>query len=128
MAISQTIQWVALPNGSTGEGAERKLRLSVFVSPRLRADAGRDVLSSFPDFQNWPTTVAPLAFQVEVENGPTVPASIASPAPDPYLWTALFAPGTPVQSFSFDDFADRPLVTYSVREVLDYLKRRYAQV
>ena len=53
MALSQTLSWVALPSGVTGEGDERILRLSVFISPRLRTDEGQ-TLALFPDFLSWP--------------------------------------------------------------------------
>ena len=33
--MTQTIVWTVLPNGATGEPTSRRLRLSVFVSPRL---------------------------------------------------------------------------------------------
>src|SRR5215208_352766 len=127
---SQVVQWVALPNGVTGEGADRKARLSVFVAPRLRAVEQQALLGSFPDFLDWPNHVQPgeISFDVEIENGPRVHATTVSQPPEPTLWGALFASDTPVESFTFDDFADRPIVTYSVREVLDYLKNRYVEV
>jgi len=119
-----------LPNGVTGEGADRKARLSVFVAPRLRAVEQQALLGSFPDFLDWPNHVQPgeISFDVEIENGPRVHATTVSQPPEPTLWGALFASDTPVESFTFDDFADRPIVTYSVREVLDYLKNRYVEV
>ena len=52
---SQTIIWTALPNGISGTGADRKLKLSVFVSPRLKATQTEgDKLALFPDLLDWP--------------------------------------------------------------------------
>ena len=67
MAKKQTISFTALPNGVAPNG---KLRVSVFVSPRLWTDApaGTDVsLSEFPDWVNWPSTA--LTFGVTMKQG-----------------------------------------------------------
>jgi hypothetical protein len=124
----QRIQWVALPGGPLPDGG---LRVSVLVAPRLRTDerppgAAGPTLASFPDFLNWPGTVAATTFAVIV-GGATVPASIVGTA-DTDLWKALFPPETPVQPFAFDDYADRPFVTFSVRAVLGALRKAYAVV
>ncbi|WP_264668253.1 hypothetical protein [Arthrobacter sp. VKM Ac-2550] len=42
------------------------------------------------------------------------------------LWQALFVPATKVRAFAFADFADRPLVSYPVKEVLNHLRNRWA--
>jgi hypothetical protein len=129
MATSQTVDWIALPNGSIGDGAGQMLRLSVFVSPRLRGDTQHATLDAF-EFKDWAARVGPddLSFQIEVENAAPVLAARKGATPDAALWAALFAPDTPVESFTFDDFADRPLVTFSVGTVLSHLKRTYATV
>jgi hypothetical protein len=121
MATTQTIQWLALPNGLTGEGETQKIRLSVFVSPRLRADEQHATLQAFPDFLNWAARTQPdgLHFDLEIDNGVRLSAQTVSAPPDPRLWEALFAADTPVERHRFDDLADRPLITFSVKGVLD---------
>lgn len=127
MTTTQTIMWIALPNGYVGEGAERRLRLSVFVAPRLRSDAGTK-LALFPDFVDWATRMAAATFTVEVKGGPAVPATIVSEAPEPLFWSSLFGPDIPVRPFVFDDYADRPIVSYPVQEVLTYVKHVYTHI
>ena len=69
MNFIQTIVWTALPKEVTTRG----LILSVFVSPRLRVEAGDGEnpqirLANFPDFQDWPRTVTGKQFRVEFYN------------------------------------------------------------
>ena len=49
MTTTQTILWIALPNGYVGEAPDRRLLLSVFVAPRLRSDDGTTLAL-------WPTS------------------------------------------------------------------------
>ena len=51
----QTTLWTALPNGYSEDG--RSLRVSLLVSPRLEPDFDPH-LGSFPDFVDWPATLA----------------------------------------------------------------------
>lgn len=128
MTTTQTILWIALPNGYTSDGAERRLRLSVFAAPRLRSDAG-DKLALYPDFLEWADRHSPeeATFAVEVQGGPVVPATVVSERPDPLLWSSLFRDDIPVRPFQFDDYADRPIISYPVRDVLDFVKRVYRE-
>src|SRR5256885_8704702 len=52
---TQSILWTALPNGYSEDG--RSLRVSLLVSPRLEPDVDPQ-LKSFPDFVDWPATLA----------------------------------------------------------------------
>jgi hypothetical protein len=104
MPQQETI-WTVLPNGMSGAGASAKLRLSVFVSPRLRLDGSETgaTLDAFSDFRNWPARLASggLAIDLIVDDGTAAPAPAAivtTPAPDPALWTALLGPATAVAS------------------------------
>ena len=127
MTIQQQVQWVLLPAG-LGATPDR-LRLSVFVAPRLRTDETR-TLAPFADFLDWPSVVsaATTTFAVELPDATTVPATVVSPPPDSGLWRSLFGAGTPLTPFVFDDHADRPMVTYSTSDVLDFLRKAYARL
>src|SRR5262249_20577614 len=94
----QNIMWTALPNGLNAAGD--RLRVSVLVSPRLITSPAPDgTLREFPDFLDWPRTVAGLRFKVEFQGGPTASASHVTepgfPALDSPAWTALFDKRTP---------------------------------
>lgn len=128
MAQTETIVWVALPNGASLDTDGRTTaRLSVFVSPRLRGAAR---LGDFPDFLEWPRRLLDdeLSFSVAVDGGPVLPARLAGPPPDLALWQALFSAETPVASHKFDDYADRPIISYPVQEVLGFIKQVYREL
>lgn len=128
MTTVQNIFWIALPNGVITEGGIRHLCLSVFVSPRLRTDEGT-TLSHFPDFLDWGARMQPdqVKFTIEADNL-QVPATITSAPPSPDLWKALFTPETPIVPYEFDDFSNRPIVSYPVSSVQNYVKKSYQEV
>src|SRR5215216_620573 len=123
MPTTQTLLWIALPNGL---GDQHQLRLSVFVNPRLRTDEGT-TLALFPDFLDWATRMQPdqVTFTLHTDDGSQAVASIVSPAPDVALWQALFTPDIPVRPYEFDNYANRPIVSFPVANVLGYVKERY---
>ena len=132
--FTTTSIWAALPHGFTGPATARRLRLAVAVSLRLGCDPsappGTQVpLSSFPPgVQNWAQTVATLQFAVEVDNGPTTPASAVS-VPRPELWTALFPPAAPVRLYGgVDPLASRPVNTFPNATLANGLSKAYPQV
>ncbi len=127
MTVEQRLQWVALPNGASADGTQ--LRLSVFVAPRLRTDEGV-TLAPFTDFLDWPAVLnaAGVSFAVELDDGTSIPATVEGEAPESTLWTAFFGPATVLAPFAFERFADRPLVSFSVGEVIGALRRIYALV
>ncbi|WP_088546936.1 hypothetical protein [Paenibacillus aquistagni] len=128
MTTVQNIFWIALPNGVITDGETRYLRLSVFVSPRLRTDQGT-TLSHFPDFIEWAACMQPdqVSFAVEADNI-QVPARITSAPPDPALWRALFTSETRLEPYEFDDFTNRPIVSYPVSSIQSYVKTSYQEV
>ncbi|WP_036621686.1 tetratricopeptide repeat protein [Paenibacillus alvei] len=128
MTTIQHIYWIALPNGVVTDDGTRYLRLSVFASPRLRTDQDA-MLSHFPDFLDWAARMQPdqVSFTVEADNI-QVPATITSAPPNPELWKALFTPETRLAPYEFDDFTNRPIVSYPVSSVQSYVKTSYQEV
>ncbi|MGK7379758.1 hypothetical protein ACSFXN_18230 [Planococcus sp. 1R117A] len=134
MAINQHLLWMALPNGVQPGEDVKKLKLSVFVNPRLYTDQG-STLSIFPDFLKWGELMQPgnVEFSIEVDDGHAVhqvPADIASAPPDAVLWQTLFHPNIPVRPYQFkeDDLSNRPIVSFSVNQILNYIKDRYQNI
>ena len=124
MIRHQLVQWILLPNGLTAEGF---LAASVFVAPRLRPGEPA-TLTDFPDFADWPAALDGLQLELERADGVTeAPMSVAGSASGG-LWQAVFPPTTTVRAFTFDDLADRPLVSYPVDEVLSHLRERWASL
>lgn len=121
---NQTILWTALPNGIDRAGD--RLQLSVFVSPRLVATPtdGRTLLPT-PDLLAWPERIRNARFRVEFAGGPTVDAVFKTDVLKPELWRALFKQNTLVRSHHFDDFTDRRIISYPVRNLHQSIKEVY---
>jgi hypothetical protein len=129
--LKQTIVWTALPHrvdGTPDPGAT--VRLSAFVAPRLWNDDGtpKMQLSQFPDFLDWPGTVAGASFKVEFEGGPTLDASVTSATPESDLWAALFKPSTDVIPFEFEDLSGAEILTFSAVDVHQAIVDAYQNV
>ena len=125
MTTRQTLQWIAVPGGVLGDLLDGgRLRISVMVTPRLRTDDG-NTLAVYPDLLDWPAVLAATTFAVDVD-GVGVPAQPLGPTAESDLWQALFPADTPVTPYVFDDYADRPLVTFDVLGVAGQLRSLYA--
>ena len=126
MPTTQTLLWIALPNGIGDQG---QMRLSVFVTPRLRTDEGA-TLALFPDFLDWAARMQPdqVTFTLHTDDGAQAVATVVSDPPDPALWQALFTPDIPVRPHQFDDYANRPIVSFPVAHVIEYVKEKYQQL
>lgn len=127
---NQIVQWIFLPGGLTEDG---QLAASLFVAPRLRGDVDNDeslTLADFPDFVDWPAMVNgdQLNITLEREDGATEAPMQVTGGGSSELWKALFPSETPVHPFKFDDYADRPLVTYPLRQILDDLSSLWAKL
>lgn len=120
----QTITFTTLPNGVAPSG---KLRLSVFVSPRLWTDdpAGTKVdLSEFPDWLDWPATA--LTFQAAFGGATPVAATRVGDAPRSDLWQALFTPTSYLRPRAFEQaLTTTTIKSYKVQAVHQKLQSVY---
>ena len=116
----QSLLWTTLPNGYGDDGS---LRVSALLSPRLDSQVDAEELATFPDFVDWPATLAAATFVVRFG---AVSVAIggqdtASPSrlddrlgtPDSAVWTALFPKTTFVQGFAFKDLSNNRVLSYS---------------
>lgn len=122
--MNQVVMWTALPRGA----AEDRLRLAVFVSPKLDPGAGGGTLSLFPDFVNWPDVLNTLRFEVEIQGGHTFTAERVSNDADAKLWSDLFPADTTVKPFVFNDFSTRHLLSYPIGGVVDFITTLYTDL
>lgn len=123
----EKIIWTALPNGIAEDG---RLRVSVFVSPRLTTDGGEGTLEDFPNFSDWPSNVPPLRVAFE-EGSPGTRAERTGPEPSSHLWEALFGEGGRdafVRDYEFDDFTGRRIRSFPVEHIVRFLRDRYVSV
>ncbi|UCC64446.1 MAG: hypothetical protein JSV36_05140, partial [Anaerolineae bacterium] len=120
----EKVLWTALPYGYN---EDQRLRISVFVAPRLSNADGSDTLrklDEFPAFANWPERLEAIKFVVEFDSG-VIAEGIPEGAADPELWARLLPPETPVRPYTFKDHAKRNLHVFPVRGVLDFLQQTY---
>jgi hypothetical protein len=129
----QLLIWTALPHGIDTVG--HKLRLSVFLSPRLSGDSppAPDALlslSEFPNFLPWPANLEAGAVSFSVQcTGTEVAATIVrQDAPDASLWVSLFGGSTPVRPYvTPDDPTGRPVLTYAHAAVRAHVQDSFIQ-
>ena len=123
----QEVVWTTLPNGGNGQ----RLRLSVFVTPKLMTDekvAGQThpVLSQFPDFQSWARRRP--QFTVHFSGGQSVAAVRVSPDPDVALWELMFKPTAYVKAYEFPGLDKRIVRSYPTKHVLGFLTQEYRRI
>ena len=132
---TQTVIWTTLPNGlkkadQPSSTTKPTLKLSVIISPRLTSDKGTDTLApSFGDWLDWPSKIGAASFKVQFRDNPTLySARVVGDAAESGLWQALFKETTFLKSRVFEDFSNRPIRSYSVRDALTSLRTLYSQV
>jgi hypothetical protein len=117
---NETFIFVALPNGLA---ANNKLKLSVYLTPRLDHGA---TLAAFPDMLSWPQSIKAHGLKFEVACGAKHAAvSVDTSVLRPDIWQAIFAPDTFVEAYKFPDYASGLFVSYPTRQALGYLKYAY---
>ncbi|WP_219835384.1 hypothetical protein [Paenibacillus sp. R14(2021)] len=129
MTLTQDILWIALPGGVRAEDDKRYLRLSVFVNPRLRSDEGM-TLRQYPDFLDWGALMQPglSMFTVRLDDGTEVRSVVTSNPPDAVLWRAFFHEEIPVRPYQFEDYSNRPIVSFPADAILKDIKTCYQQI
>ncbi|UFR05971.1 Ig-like domain-containing protein [Streptomyces sp. Go40/10] len=131
--MPERVMWTALPNGLSGAEADRTMRLSVLVSPRLAIPgAASGVLGAFPDFggageQNWPSRMRTATFALELDGQVVADGLQPGNQLEPKLWDALFTADTPVRSTArFRDYSRHQFLSYPARALRDQVQRFYA--
>lgn len=132
----QTILWTALPNGYSKD--RRSLRISLLVTPRLEPDADPR-LKAFPDFVDWPATLAQSRFEVHFGAGPGVPIKGNQTAgrtriddrlglPDPTIWQALFPPKTLVSGYQWRDLSKHEVLSFPAADLDNKIRDLYSDL
>jgi hypothetical protein len=131
--LEQDIIWTALPNGVIERNGKKLLRLSVFVSPRLKPSSdGEGDLGHFPDFQNWTDKVRNMDFEVQLVNSgqsSTVKAEMEDPSLlNSKMWSKLFRMKAYIKPHELDDYSDQMIISYPVSDLATIIKQKYQYV
>ena len=126
----QSLIWTALPNGRTADG--RFVRLSLLVSPRLEPESANPELSSFPDFVDWPATLAKAVVNVHI-GGSTIALTTQQidtsiGVADSTVWRALLPPTTHVKSFRMTDHTATQVLSFDAVALHDTIRKVYASL
>ncbi|MRX42136.1 hypothetical protein [Agromyces kandeliae] len=117
--------FTALPGGRE----DGRLRVTVFVTPRLTvpAGAGQVPLAESEAFADWPRTVRDAGWEFELEGVGTFPGEFVDPhvEPDSELWMRLFG-DTAVGQATFQHFEESIVHSYPVEEVVRAIREVYA--
>ena len=134
----QTLIWTALPNGYTPDN--KSIRVSVLLSPRLNPETKPAELTSFPDFEIWPNTLAKSTFNITIGNTTvTIPGDqtagqnrvdtyLYQKGADPEIWQALFPGTTFVRGFEYKDLSSNNVLSYSTLSINDLVHKLYGKL
>ena len=116
----QTLTFVVLPNG---RAAGHKLRLSIYMTPRLE---GAATLQGFPDFLHWTAQVQQHGLKFTLASGAkTAVIGVDNTVLRPDLWDAIFQSTTYVEKFVVPDLDQHLFVSYPARDAATFLKYAY---
>jgi len=129
---TQTLLFTALPNGVASDG---RLRVSLLLSPRLDPQSSTGSLAQFPDFTDWPATLAQATFRLRFGVGEVSIDGLDTSAgsgvdhrfglPDSALWQAIFPENTSVSSHEFDDRSASKVLSYGTADLHERLRDLY---
>ena len=128
MPIEKRISFTALPNGVVDTPQGKKVRLSVFVSPRLTTNPPSTAeidLGDYGEWANWPDTA--VTFEVKFGGGPAVAATPVGDPPVAALWGMLFTGTTKLVPHAFDTALSQSKIpiTYPVKAVHQKIRDIY---
>jgi hypothetical protein len=133
---SQSLAWMALPNGLTQDGTG--IRVSVMLVPRLNPEGDQPQLESFPEWLDWPATLANATFEVayggvtaSVPSGQTVGADRVDDTiglADSTVWKALFGRHLLVRAGDYRDLTSKHVVSYETTGVANLVSSLYGSL
>ncbi|MBK6890752.1 MAG: hypothetical protein IPI59_01250 [Sphingobacteriales bacterium] len=121
--MHHTILFTIIPRGITTNSST--LPVSITVTPRL---FDGKYLGKFPDWLNWAQHIKQngLSFVIKAQNE-YFEAQVNTEPLQPELWEKLFNAHTPVTPYEFQDYSDRNVYSYPVRNALSIIKNTYQQ-
>lgn len=123
LPANQTLLLTVMPGPPSVVGDT--LPVSVVVSPRL---TGAPTLDAFADLLAWTSLLKNSGMELAIDaGGRTTDVAIDREPLRPDLWTSLFSARTRVDDYEFDDYSDRTVISYPVREAMLAVKAVYQE-
>jgi hypothetical protein len=128
MAIEKRISFTALPNGVIDTPQGKRVRLSVYVSPRLTTNPPSTAemdLGDYGEWANWPASA--VTYEVKFGGGAAVPATPIGDPPVAALWGMLFTGTTELVPHAFDSALSQTKIplTYPAKAVNQKIQEIY---
>jgi hypothetical protein len=116
----------ALPAGFVDDD---HVRVTVFVTPRVKPTGGDVLVPDLRLFGSWPQVVARLGLGLESDAGAVTVVGLdpGSPAPNEALWDLLFARAG-VEAHEFEDLSKLKVFTHPTSHLAARLPQLYAEV
>lgn len=122
---TQQILWTALPAGVQ----DGRLKITVFVSPRLFSNQAAPQLSNWPDWAKWPDAADQVRFEVHI-GGKQIPnGQLVRPEhPDAAFWPEIIPGSVRITPYSYPNLQDQPVWSYPVMNVVKQVTDLYVKV
>ncbi len=121
--MSQELIFTSLPHYRTEAGGKQYLKLSVFVSVRLKT-AKDSNLGAFPDILNWAEKILASTYQFRFNNGVTINAELIK-KPDAALFKDIFHSDIRMKGFMQEDLTVKRINSFPLKHVNDFLFKNY---
>lgn len=130
--VDQDIIFTALPNGFMEKDGKKHLKLSIYVSPRMKPSTPDEGdLSHFPDFQNWTDKVRNMKFKVQFTPDPAkaADAEVSNLSIlDQKMWSKIFRKDAYIKPYKFDDYSQQLIISYPVMDLASFIQQKYQTI
>jgi hypothetical protein len=124
--MSQEIIFTTLPHQKTEKEGKPYLKLSVFVSVRLKS-ASDATLANFDDILNWPDKILNAQFQFRLGDGTILDAELQKQKIDAALYKNIFHKDIRIKGFLQEDLTVKRINSFPMQHVKDFLFKNYIQ-
>jgi hypothetical protein len=120
---------MAVPYDVEQRDSKTFLKVAVCLTPRLQdINTADNKLSDYPEWVDWPATLANVGIGMEVQGQPIIPGTSLTPIdeqPDTISWKAVFQSNSLVRPFQYIPFTDYKIMSFNVKDVFGTVKDTY---
>jgi hypothetical protein len=124
--MSQDFVFTALPAQKTEVDGVPHLKLSVFVSVKLKTSK-ETTLNNYQDILEWPEKVLGGEFSFKLGDGSESEAVLVRDNVDAALYHSLFRPEIRIKPFDGEDPGMKKIISFPVTHIKDFIFKNYRQ-